>query len=156
MPAPTPLPTIALTHRSKGINMPYTIEQLNDLPYPTVLATMTEPFDSAGDTLRSVNDCNTVLAQTEGDPVYFIINLSQLNLNLSNLMQGLASAFLPHSDVKTDHLFSSRVKSIMIGSGPLMKLAVSSAGQNQYGSRQMELFETLDEALDHIRHAETA
>ena len=133
--------------------MAHTVLQVNDLPFPTVLVSMSEPFDTAGETPASVNESNTMLAGIEGDPVYLIIDLSHVKSTLGNLMEGLAGALLPHDDLNTDQVFASRTRLIMIGSNALIKLAVRAAGQDQYGNRRMEFFETVDEALAHIRQA---
>ena len=133
--------------------MSYKVEQLDGLPFPTILAAMSEPFDTAKETPLSVNESNELLARIDGNPVYLIIDLSQTKTNLSNIMQGLAGALLPHDDLKTDQVFSRRVRLIMIGSGSLMKMAARAAGQDQYGNRHMEFFGTVDEALAHIRQA---
>lgn len=136
--------------------MPFTIEERTDLPAPTVVVTMQEPFDSARDSLLSTGAANSQVAAIEGDLVYVIVDLSQLKLDLSSLMEGFAAAFLPHEGVSMDHVMASRVRTLMIGTGSLMKMAARAAGQEQYGSRQIELFPTLDKALDFIRQPETA
>ena len=64
--------------------MAHTVEQLDDLPFPTVLAAMLEPFDTPLETPQSVNESNTLLAGLEGDPVYLIIDLSRIKANLGN------------------------------------------------------------------------
>jgi hypothetical protein len=136
--------------------MPYTVQQLDNLPVPTVLATMTEPFDTGKEAPVSIGEVNATLAQIEGDLVYIIIDLSQLNLNLGNLMQGFAMAYLPHEEVRTEHMLDDRVRTLMIGTGEMMKIAVKSLQQDQYGNHHVELFPTVDEALAHIRQARPA
>ena len=133
--------------------MAYTVEQLQGLPFPTILAQMSEPFDTARETPDSVNESNALLAGLEGDPVYLIIDLSQVKTTLGNIMQGLAGALLPHDGLHTEHVFASRTRMLMVGSSGLVKMAVKAAGQDQYGNHRMEFFETLDAALEHIRNA---
>lgn len=136
--------------------MPYIVKEFRDLPVPAVLAQMVEPFDQSHDTLDSVNESDDLLSRIEGDKVFMIVDLSQLKMDLGSLMQGFAAAFLPHDDLRTSNVFADRVSLLMVGSGALLKLAVKAAGQDQYGNRKIELFETLDEALTFIRQAEAA
>ena len=136
--------------------MSHTVELLDGLPFPTVLCSMSEPFDTAKETPDSVNESNVILAGIEGDVVYLIIDLSQVNTTLGNLIQGLGAALLPHAELKSDQVFSSRTRLIMIGSNSLVKMASRAAGQDQYGNRHMEFFPTVDEALAFIRQAEKA
>lgn len=114
---------------------------------------MSEPFDTARETPASVNESDAMLAGLDGDPVYLIIDLSHVKSTLGNIMEGLAGALLPHDDLNTDQVFAARTRLIMIGSSGLIKVAVRAAGQDQYGRHRMEFFETLDEALEHIRQA---
>ena len=111
--------------------MPYTIQQLDDMPAPTVLAQMLEPFDQNSDTLSSLSEADRLLAGIEGDTVYLIIDLSLLVVDMGGLMQGFATAFLPNNGVATDHVFASRVRTLMIGSGsrskPLRRTSMATA-----------------------------
>lgn len=133
--------------------MPYTIQQLEDLPVPTVINTISSPLDIAHELPQNINELDTFVAGITGDPVYVVIDMSDLHLNMGDLVQGLASAFSPPEGIETQNVSHNRVKSVIVGANTLLKIAARSAGQDQYGNRQMEWYPTLDEALTHIKQA---
>lgn len=133
--------------------MPYTIQQIDGLPAPTILNTITAPLDVGKDIPEMMGQANAMLKAIDGRVVYVIADVSNLSLSFSDIVQGLASALNPNRDAGSVQWYDPRVRTILIGSGTLLSLVVKSTRQDQYGNRQMELFETLDEALVHIRSA---
>ena len=107
----------------------------------------------ARDIPEIMNAANEALSGIEGNVIYVIADVSQLSLSFGDIVQGLASAFSPSSDVRKVPPYDNRVRAILIGSGTLIRLVAAGGRQDQYGNRQLEVFETLDEALAHIRQA---
>src|SRR5690349_6167776 len=97
--------------------MPFDIRRLDDMPVPTIVNTITGPLDAANDIPGIMNAANDVLMTIEGDVVYVIADVSGLNLSFGDIVQGLASAFSPSSDVRKVPEYDRRVRTILIGSG---------------------------------------
>lgn len=133
--------------------MPYTIAPIENLPAPAILVTLTDPYDANTEPPRMINEADAAVAQIAGDLVYVVVNPTGVKMNLGLIMSAMAAAFVPHHDISTQHLDAERVRTIMIGSNSLIKMATNATGQDQYGNRKIELFPTVDAALEHIRLA---
>jgi hypothetical protein len=133
--------------------MPYHFEIIDNLPAPTILSTVTDPFDAVRDIKPSMRDLNDLLASIEGDNVYIIIDQLDMEMSFANAIQVLATVFLPNAEVPTDQLLHNRVRMIVLARSAVAKLGVKSLRQDQYGNRTLELFETREEAFDYIRQA---
>lgn len=132
--------------------MSYTVQQIKDLPAPTIVATLSDPYNAIDEAPQMVNELDRAVAKLAGDPIFVVADLTALSLDLETIIQGLAAAFVPRKDISTQNLDADRVRTIMIGTSSLMKLAAKAGGQDQYGNRSIELYPTLDAALEQIRH----
>lgn len=130
--------------------MNYTIEQPTDLPAPTIMVRMLNSFSLGADIPSMINTLDAQIAKIKGERVFLILDMTEVTLNLSEIIQGMGAVFV-HSDLNTTHMLADRVTGIWIGSGLVLRLAAGATNQDQYGNRHTELVETLDEALAYIR-----
>jgi hypothetical protein len=135
--------------------MTYTLEIIEDLPFPTLLNTIHNSDDIATEMPRNMKDIDEALARIEGSPVYVIFNQTDMNISLGTLTQGLATIFRPRTPAEASRMLDDRVRLIVVGQGTLMKLAAQGLRHEVYGGRQIEMFETVEEAFDLVRQATT-
>ena len=131
--------------------MPYSIQQL-DLPIPAVLDEVSSPFDSIRGSPHMLSELDALLSGIEGTQVYVIIDLTQHTFVFSELVMGLGLLLRQDGGFDISHITDSRVTTLLVGNGTLVKLLASGLKQDQYGNRQSHLFSTCDEALTYIKN----
>lgn len=111
---------------------------------PIIITTYSEPYDPVSD----VVEANLEVAELLGDlPLaYYINDIQQVELTFSKVIQTMSSAFRDRSS-----LDSSRIRRIAVGTGKMLKLFVEGAKQFQYGEINIELFESIEEAVAFAR-----
>lgn len=124
--------------------MTHTVERLPD--EPILIITYETPFDfhiEPGQILEAMAD---IIIDSD-QAVFAIHDTSNLSLSFSDVVTGMAGAF---KNVRGQEL-SPRARILVVGGGTLLNLAVRSARQIQYGGLDVELFDSLDDALDYAR-----
>src|SRR5690349_5685979 len=67
--------------------MPYQFEILDNLPVPTVLSTVTNPFDAGRDVIPSMRELNSLLGGIEGERVFVVVDQLDMEMTLGNAVQ---------------------------------------------------------------------
>lgn len=124
--------------------MSVTVEQLPE-EKNIVVATYGNPF-SADDVAITMTE-TTQYYDPAGPTLYSISDASQLDLSFSDLVMALAGA------TRTDgwKVGAPNSVTIFVGSNELVRMGREALKQQQYGAVEVELFESLDAALDWVR-----
>jgi len=125
--------------------MSYTITHKPELN--TLIATFTQPFAVARDATAITKVLQQWLADTDGE-VFYIADMRQVTISLQELTQGLTIAF---RDPQSPYA-NPRLKTYTIGSDILIRMGGKAAAQrDQYGQVNMEIYASLEEALEKIQ-----
>jgi hypothetical protein len=104
------------------------------------------PFNPAEDSHDALTQLSNILSTTEGK-LYIISDVREIDPSFSEVVIGMAEAAAdPNSPVRNE-----RVEIVTLATGALLKLVVEWMKQSQYGSIQQSLFETEEDALEHVR-----
>lgn len=114
-------------------------KQLGD--EPIVIATIFEPVNMAVDPQANRDFSNEVARQFDG-PVYRITDFTNFEVTFSQLVLGLAE------DIKSSE---PNIKHVFVGSGEMVELQTRAGSQEQYGAHEIQLFESVDEAIAFAR-----
>lgn len=125
--------------------MPVEIRQIDN--EPMYVAIFTEPFITEETTPITTKALSDALAATDGT-VYYISDFTQIKLTFNQLVSGLADAFA--GKVQTPFT-NPRLHMIIVGDDEFVRLGAQAAKQEQYGSLDIQLFPTIDEAIAHAR-----
>lgn len=116
---------------------------------PIIVIRATPPTDAYNDVRRKLDDLEA-LVQTMPGPVIFRINdysaLPEPTLN--------GIIFVLAEETRTPRPGSAadpRIRNVVVGSHPLIRLAIEGLKQPQYGSVDVPLFDTYDAALAYVR-----
>ncbi len=121
------------------------IEQRSDMPLITVHFTM--PFDPVGEAEIVAEKLQEMLDATEGK-VYYIADITALELTFSQLMLGMGAAYVegsPYADPRM-HIYT-------IASGDMIKMASEAVNTQEQYKGSVRLFATVDEAMADIEAA---
>jgi hypothetical protein len=110
---------------------------------PVIIVSFSLPFDPLNDVPEAYTEA-AELSQTLRDTVFLLSDVSAVNLNLDDLINGLA--MLRDALPKT-----KEYRLIGIGSSDMVKRAAQAMTQAQYGSVDVSLFSSLNDALARIR-----
>lgn len=122
--------------------MTHKFEKLPDEPIGVI--TYSEPVDFQEEPSEIIR----ALIEHEEELQYVIHDIRELKFSFSDLVLGLAASFRPNKpELRSEFGFNT----VVVGSNTLIKLAVQSVRQVQYGGRELLHFDTLDEALTHIK-----
>ena len=124
--------------------MSYSIEKLPD--DPIIITTMFEDFsmDQSEPFLDELIDLFDSLVE----PVYLIADVDRYTFSVQDMLVALnvavqgSRAIMHHPNL---------AGTVVVTSSKMMKLASKGAKSDAFGNIQTEVFETLEEALDHIR-----
>ena len=116
---------------------------------PVVVGTLFNPYDPGPDVEGIAQELNKVLNETTGT-MYYVADMSGLNVSFSELTVGLAQAFrTPGSPYA-----NPRLKTFPVGSAAMIKFGVEAASQqSNYGKQQIQLYASREEALAAARAA---
>lgn len=114
---------------------------------PIIVAKFTEPFDVVADT--SVVAARLQDALSSGsDNVYYIADMSEIKIQFSDLVSGLAQAYAD----KSSPYSNPRLKTFTVARDELIALgAKAAAEQKQYGNAAVQFYASVDEALAEVR-----
>jgi hypothetical protein len=110
---------------------------------PVIIVSFSLPFDSLNDVPEAYTEA-AELSQTLRDTVFLLSDVSAVNLSLDDLINGLT--MLRDALPKTKDY-----RLIGIGSLDMVKRAAQAMWQAQYGSVNVSLFSSLNDALARIR-----
>ena len=114
---------------------------------PIVISTISNPYDAMVDSAGIAQELLQILSETS-DTIYYVADMSNLNVSFSELTVGLAHAFrTPGSPYA-----NPRLKTLPVGSAGMIKFGVEAASQqSNYGKQQIQLYASVDEALAFAR-----
>jgi hypothetical protein len=112
---------------------------------PIIVVTWFEPTDVQKETPGKFTKIDALIGPDE--KVYVIDDLSKVKLDFSTLVAGMSAQRTKAPGSPSD----PRIKTTLIGSGFFVELISKGAKQFQYGSLDIPLFTSLDEALAHAR-----
>lgn len=114
-----------------------------------VIVSYAEPFNPAQDVTYAKHELEKILASKTG-PVNAIVDLSQIRLSFADLVASMGQTVDPDSETAAQ---KGRLISTLVGSTALIKMAADAYAQEQYGGMKVEIFPTVEAALDHIHKA---
>jgi hypothetical protein len=126
--------------------MPAAIQRLSD--QPVIVVTITDPFDAYQE-LPATEQRFRELADTIQGPVYRIIDMREWHAKFIDVMSGLAFDTRREGGMSKD----SRIRTVLIGSGEMIKITATAMTQKQYGGNEQPLVGSMEEALDCV-HAD--
>jgi len=112
---------------------------------PIVVVTWIEPVDLHKETPDKFAQIDALIGSNEN--AYVIDDLSQAKLDFSTLVSGMAAQREKAPGSPSD----PRISTALVGSGFFMELISKGAKQFQYGSLDIPLFSSLDDALVYVR-----
>ena len=114
---------------------------------PIAIGTMFNPHDPVNDTIGLSEELTKTLNEIS-DTVYYIADMSSLDVSFADLTVGLAQAYrTPGSPYA-----NPRLKTFPVGSAGMIKFGVEAASQQaNYGKQQIKLYASREEALETIR-----
>lgn len=126
--------------------MPYSLELL--LPEePILIGTIHESFSLKDDLGPYLNELASILA-TLDQPVYYIHNALDFKVNVfQDFLVAANKTFREEAAIFTHPYF----KPVIVSTDPLMKLAIKGINSEIFGNLNFPVFETVEEALAHIR-----
>lgn len=107
-----------------------------------ILATYTNPYKVA-DSEITLELLGQLLPEMEGG-VFLVVDASQLSMNFSDLVQGLATVA---SNQYGKILAEKRLRIAAVVTNKILEFGTKALSQLQYGGLKVEVFNTLDDAL---------
>lgn len=127
--------------------MSYTFKQLAN--EPIFIAKFTEPFDVVADGSGVAGKLQDALNNSSG-PVYYVADMSEVRIQFSDLVIGLAQAY---SD-KSSPYANPRLKTFTVANDELIAIGTKAAAeQEQYGHAAVKLYSSVDAAMQDVREA---
>ena len=123
--------------------MAYTVK--NYSPEAIIVVTIVPPQDPANDIGGAGREIQQFASTIEG-PVFAIIDMSAVHSTFSQIVEGLDVARRSKPE-----MIDPRIRNMFVGSDDMLKLALKSATQEQYGGPTMPLFSSAEAALAHAR-----
>lgn len=124
--------------------MGYSINHLSG--EPVLIATFTEPFDAVSDGGAVAGSLINAL-NNRTETLYYIADMSGLQISFSDLVSGLAAAFATPGSPYTHPL----IKIFTVATDELIGLgAKAAAEQQQYGKASVKFYPNVEEALKEI------
>jgi hypothetical protein len=128
--------------------MSYRLEQLPD--EPIIVLSLLSDSSLREQISDSAEEATLLIEEAAEEWVYLIYDVRNLRPNFSDLVGALGQA------TKATNLFKNpRLRTVVVGSGPLVEMGVKALSQEQYGGRPAPLFETVEEAIDYARQQVT-
>ncbi|MGF1507782.1 MAG: hypothetical protein ACFB51_22065 [Anaerolineae bacterium] len=121
-----------------------TVESVENTAERIIFLTIKAPYGGAPDA-REAADRAYAFHERLGEPVWAIWDFSQGDLDFARLVEGMAVvAELPDA-------YYENVTSIVVGTDAFPQLIAESAGQEQYGGRDVTLVGSMEEALARVQ-----
>lgn len=111
------------------------------------IVTYQEPFNPVEDLAYVQDELEHLLAQT-GAPLQVVVDLRQIDLDFSELVQSLGMTSSSSSAASSK---SGQIRLTFVGDSEMVKMAADAYGQAQYGGAEVDMFASLDQALAHAR-----
>lgn len=119
--------------------MAFKIEHSDDAPI--LIATFIAPVETVTDLKGIYAAVQARLATLTEPKLYRITDMSQVEMDFGQLVEGLWAASRPDSPLRND-----RVHTIYVGTSALVKMTREALMQKQYGGLHVDLYDTRAEA----------
>jgi hypothetical protein len=114
--------------------------------HPNILISkIVHPLDITKDPVASLKQIDELLAKTPGK-LYIISDCTNVDPNFSDVVTGLAETSRPNSPLR-----NPRTETYVVAVGAIFANMVEWYKQQQYGSVQMRLYKTVDEAVAAVK-----
>jgi len=123
--------------------MTYEIKQINNKPI--WVAILSEPYNPATDSQGVSQEMASLTEDVQGH-IYYISDIRSVDVEFSDIVTGLAQAF--KSGVQTFYT-DPRVTIITVATDELVKMATEAVKQEQYGSIDIKMYPSVEEAVAH-------
>lgn len=114
---------------------------------PIVIACFLDPFDATKEPSEVFRQIFDLRDGIEDDHYYTVIDVTSVKGDFSSMVLTLGEA----AKVLRQRTSDKQVKLAIVGSGTLVELAAKAMEQDQYGSRKVSLFTSMEDALVTIR-----
>jgi hypothetical protein len=125
--------------------MSYTVKTLHD--DSVVLFTAHKDFNRAEDMEQVIHDVMAILDDLD-EPVYHVLDWKEGTLNMDDMAEG-ASATTRRENPVFHHPMVKEV--IFVTDNPAIKMIAANMRSGTFGNVKTKVFETLDEAMAHVR-----
>jgi hypothetical protein len=112
---------------------------------PIIVVTWENPTDVGNESPQKFMQVDALIEEDE--KVYVIDNMTKLKIDFGTLVSGMAAQRVKAPGSPAD----PRTNTILVGSGTIWQIASKGARQFQYGSFDIPLFPSLEEALSYAR-----
>lgn len=112
---------------------------------PILIARYAPPFNPDEDLHQANAAIRDKLITTE-PPLYRIEDVSAIEMSFAELVQAMATA----TEQAEGSILDSRVHSMLVGTSDMLRIAKDAMTQEQYGSLDVPLFPTVDDALAYV------
>ncbi|HEX3049755.1 MAG TPA: hypothetical protein VHP83_03795 [Aggregatilineaceae bacterium] len=107
----------------------------------------TQPFNPVQDLTHVKTELEKFLASSSG-VFNVIVDLSQINLTFADLVESMSQTVDPASETSAK---KGRLVNILVGSDALIKMAADAYAQEQYGKTKVDIYPSVEVALEHIQ-----
>lgn len=113
---------------------------------PVAIVTYTPPFNIERDLFQAREQLAEISKKVSGT-LHIVIDVSRLDLSFSDIMIGMGES----SGARLEEINAGDVSMSFIGSPDMLQMVKDAYQQEQYGGMKVDIYGTLDEALDAIR-----
>ncbi len=124
--------------------MPAIVERVPDEPIITI--TFVDEIGSRSDVHQTLHEIGRYMEEINA-PLYLLYDTRTLKITFGGMVASLAEFTTEGLKILPD----LPVRTVVIGTNELVRLASKAAGQDQYGGHKVVMVETMEEALAHIR-----
>jgi hypothetical protein len=125
--------------------MPFTVERLGD--EPIIVLTAVPPV--SGEDTADLPQRIAGLMRPEDELVFRIADVREMNLTFGDMVQWLSSE--TQGDAVPGSMRDPRIRVITVATDDVTRIAVDAAKQDQYHGVEVEMYSTMDEALNSAR-----
>lgn len=127
----------------------YSIEKLQD--EPIVIFKVFEAGQLQRSMPTTVTEATTLLDELS-EPVFLVLDLSGIKVSLDTIISGA------NREVRVDRFITHpNVREVLdVATNPMMKMAATGLRSNVFGNIKIQVFDTVEEALEYARSAPEA
>jgi len=127
--------------------MPFAIRHFDDAPI--ILETMARDFSVKTDLPESIQQVQDILDRAD-TPHFFIIDATEAKVNLGDAISGMS--MVTHGTSAVFKHANMRELLIVTTQNPITELTAKAFGQQQYGGLKVQVFSSLEGALEYAKN----
>lgn len=113
---------------------------------PIIIVVWENPLDVRRDVPNMWKEVDNLIKAGE-NKIYCVNDLKNVTVDLSTLISGMAL----QQGSKPGSASDPRIRTMLVGSGPVWKIASQAFKQVRHGDPNVQLFSTIEDALTYIR-----